>query len=1453
MSLKKVFHTAIRVSSWSHAVAIGSIALILSACTDYVDKYEGDYKDDYGSEESFKALLDKVDWDWSATCETGDWLWCAIKDGKYMSAATTGAKWKQFGTGNVVLEFLGKDDRAYSVLTDRLPEDLTPFLRQSGGIAVKLEKAEGSFEAGLQINIGNESVSAHDRLVLAYSNEYPDAKLCLRSVGEADNTESEWCWSLEQESAVVVQSFNYKDLEYVRGNDDLSKFIKKEANAVAVVLTSYSEVKTGLNVVALGFGGEPYGQTGTSSSGTATSSSSGNGGTVTSSFSLPTSDNFTSCVPSRSPIDPGESTTWRLVYQDVAQAVYQGMKVEWSFEGGTPASQTIIGNALSEKVSYSGVGNKSATVKVSLGDFATTLTCSELTVTGAATTSSSSKPNSSAASSSSMEGFLWKGHLKSDDVKNDVANGAKWYEYTDVQEGGTTIIQRPEGNTYEKCYGNCGMVWFGDGHGYPFAGIGFDLNQGGGTFDVTGWKGLCIAYKSDRDLLLRLDPEDANAYNHVLPQVVLGPVPKDSSYRIRNFLWENFSDANGGVSAEQIAKELKGIFVAFEGTAGDSLFFNVLQIGSYERCGDVVVRDVDKSQFKRPATAWDYLNPNISYGEITDSRDGQVYKTVKIGEQTWMAQNLNFETSNSYCYENDLANCVLYGRLYTWSEAMDSAGAFSNIGKGCGFGKTCTPMEPVAGICPDGWHLPSSSEWETLFDFTGTNTRDKLKSLLGWTEESGTSANGTDDYGFSAVPGGYRNGSEDAYGMYFSKGSHANFWTATESDGKYAIMMYLSEYHEEPYLAAYGNDGKKFAFSVRCVKTEPIPTSIKSTDLIWYGGNKLTNPTAGTYLKQQNLLSSYTWISGSAETDITFSTPVAGTISDSLIIRCGGGICGKVGSLSEEAYIGFDVDASANLEEWGGVCLTYKASTDSIIMYLGTGGGADTAYSHSISWNLYHVTLPATDVVTTRCFSWLDDFTQYWEGSGNVKIDAYLPHVRDLSFRFTSDVDGAKFNIIAIGTYKDKVSAYNTYMQNKENRTSAWDYLNPAIEYGEFTDERDGQVYKTIDVGNYTWFAQNLNLEYNDGEGNSCPGSDPDSCAKYGRMYTWAAAMDTAGVYSTQALECGAGKVCWLIDPVQGVCPEGWHLPSNAEWRLLVEAAGGESTAAVALKSTKGWVWNSSNTSGTDDLGFSAIPNGPGEYGYFWSGTENSNISGYRLRLMGDATPSTHLGDGTKSTAMNAVRCVKEMNPKPRSGSFTYQGQTYNYVRIGTQTWMAENLNYDIGNNMCYKNDPANCTAYGRMYKWATVVGKTEAECGYGNSCDLPSTGHVQGICPEGWHVPRRAEVETLVEAAGGDDFAGKALKATSTWSDYENNGKVYGNGTDATGFTGYSTGTCSGSSSEPYCNYDGMYTHMWTITENYSGEQAYYFGLLWMGNGVTLLNGDKRDYKNLRCVQDED
>jgi uncharacterized protein (TIGR02145 family) len=197
---------------------------------------------------------------------------------------------------------------------------------------------------------------------------------------------------------------------------------------------------------------------------------------------------------------------------------------------------------------------------------------------------------------------------------------------------------------------------------------------------------------------------------------------------------------------------------------------------------------------------------------LTDSRDGQTYKTVVIGKQTWMAQNLNIETEKSFCFNTDSSNCTKYGRLYTWAAAMDSAGEWSSNGKGCGYKSECSAMSPVRGVCPNGWHLPTKAEFETLFSAVGGDSvaGKMLKSTSGWNFAK-ASGNGSDDYAFSALPVGYRDGGGD----YTYVGNEATFWISTEKSDEYAYAMRL----------IYRNDNadvdyrpKFMAFSVRCVK-----------------------------------------------------------------------------------------------------------------------------------------------------------------------------------------------------------------------------------------------------------------------------------------------------------------------------------------------------------------------------------------------------------------------------------------------------------------------------------------------------------------------------------------------------------------------------------------------------------------------------------------------------------
>ncbi|MCR5378184.1 MAG: hypothetical protein K6E57_04400 [Fibrobacter sp.] len=181
---------------------------------------------------------------------------------------------------------------------------------------------------------------------------------------------------------------------------------------------------------------------------------------------------------------------------------------------------------------------------------------------------------------------------------------------------------------------------------------------------------------------------------------------------------------------------------------------------------------------------------------------------------------------------------------------------------------------------------------------------------------------------------------------------------------------------------------------------------------------------------------------------------------------------------------------------------------------------------------------------------------------------------------------------------------------------------NPAT---HFCDFRDSTIYRFVTIGTQTWMAENLNYAYTDvpyksGDYTSdstswCYEDDANNCSKYGRLYTWAAAMDSVGTWSTNGKGCGYNKTCSPTYPVRGVCPKGWHLPTKAEFETLFTAVGGQSTAGKMLKSATGWTAYSGITN-EDAFAFSALPAGyrynvrgyydaEGYFVRFWSSTDD--------------------------------------------------------------------------------------------------------------------------------------------------------------------------------------------------------------------------------------------------------
>jgi len=170
---------------------------------------------------------------------------------------------------------------------------------------------------------------------------------------------------------------------------------------------------------------------------------------------------------------------------------------------------------------------------------------------------------------------------------------------------------------------------------------------------------------------------------------------------------------------------------------------------------------------------------------FTDPRNGKTYRTVKIGSKTWMAENLNFQTGNSWCYDNAGSNCTKYGRLYSWHAALKA--------------------------CPAGWRLPDTAAWNNLIQAAGGDIAGtRLKSKTGWSSKG----NGTDEFDFSALPGGRRY-SDGHFAYYITSG---RWWSATEFGARCANCAYYQFMDSDNADVWELNSTKGVAFSVRCIK-----------------------------------------------------------------------------------------------------------------------------------------------------------------------------------------------------------------------------------------------------------------------------------------------------------------------------------------------------------------------------------------------------------------------------------------------------------------------------------------------------------------------------------------------------------------------------------------------------------------------------------------------------------
>lgn len=829
------------------------------------------------------------------------------------------------------------------------------------------------------------------------------------------------------------------------------------------------------------------------------------------------------------------------------------------------------------------------------------------------------------------------------------------------------------------------------------------------------------------------------------------------------------------------------------------------------------VNNPDKNEIWLPNLGRTARLPWECNSPFTDERDNNIYNSIQIGSQCWMAEHLNYGTMipgsqnqqentivEKYCYNDLFSNCEVYGALYQWNEVM----AYQN-----------TPG--MQGICPESWHIPTDDESETLIIYLGgaAVAGGKLKEE-GYTHWDPPNTGATNESGFTALGGGFRT----LTGTFQSQKKSTYFWSSTEVNATNTWYRNLDFLYAS---AGHYNDSKNYGLGLRCIRNtnsapvqpsdpnpadgainQPVnatlswacadPDNDPLTYDIYFGS---TNPPPAVASGQPQS----TYNPGTLEYNTTFFWKIV--VHDDH----GNSTEGPVWSFSTGVWTCGDPitdDRDGQLYSTVEIGTQCWMAEDMNIgnMVLGNAG----QFNNGVLEKYCYGNDPAYCAIYGGLYLW-NEAMQYVTTPGTQGICPDGWHIpADADWNVMVNYLGGP-NVAGAAM---KEAGLSHWISPNAGATNASGYT--GLPGGLWT----GGSFINLGMLNYVWSSNEF----------------WDPFYAYDIRLVW----NNTTAYLLNDTKLYGFSVRCLMDNEPPTLPSNPQPPDGAlnqpvnttiSWSCS-DPEGDPLTYDVYFGTT-----NPPELFATGQTGNSFSPAALGFYTtYYWkiiaADNHNNSIEGPIVSF---------------TTVLSPVWVPGEPFMDERDG------QIYETVVIGTQCWMKANLNIGImidGNSnqsnnsaiekYCYENNPSNCAVYGGLYQWNEMMQYNTAQ-------------GVQGICPAGWHLPTNDEwciVETYVDPTiscsttgwRGVDAGDKLKEAGTThWAPPNTSA------TNASGFTGLPSG---------YRDYgDGSFHHQlsygyfWTSTENYTHGWARSLGYDY--STIYRFSFDKSFGFSVRCLKD--